>query len=101
MRILILILISVTSIGCSQQQSDLNYTGILKIDAGTEYAAIDTPSTIGGGCTGWNTIEIRKPGMAGTGMSEVICWKRNGDQIIVTDSKSGTQTSGPAKLWSN
>ena len=45
---------------CSPQQGSATYTGRLKIDAGTEYAALEVPSSIGGACDGWNTVEIRK-----------------------------------------
>ncbi|MDX3774183.1 hypothetical protein QE250_08670 [Chromatiaceae bacterium AAb-1] len=86
---------------CSPQESRPTYTGLLKIDAGTEYAALETPSSIGGACDGWNTVEIRKPSQPGTGISNLICWKREGDNITVTDLTGAQRKSGPAAIWSD
>lgn len=88
-------------VACSPQQSDTAYTGRLSIDVGTEYAALDAPSTIGGECEGWNTVEIRKPGMPGTGMTDIVCWKREGDNITLSDRTGAQRKSGPASIWSN
>ncbi len=86
---------------CSQEPSAEPYTGRFKIDAGTEYVALDAPSTIGGACTGWNTVSIRKPGQSVGGMDNVICWKRDGDSITITARDGNRQTPGPAAAWSD
>jgi len=95
------IAIALSCIACSPQQSNPTYTGLLKIDAGTEYAALETPSSIGGACDGWNTLEIRKPGQAGTGMSNLLCWKREGENIVLTDRTGAQRKSGAAAIWSD
>jgi hypothetical protein len=87
--------------GCSAQSSSAPYTGRLRIDSGTEYAALEIPSSIGGACAGWNTVEIRKPGMAGTGMTDLVCWKREGDNITLSDRTGAQRKSGPASIWSD
>ena len=86
---------------CSPESASKPYTGRFKVDAGTEYVALDAPSTIGGACTGWNAVSIRKPGQAAGGMDNVICWKRDGDTIIVTSKDGSRQTSAPAAAWSD
>ena len=86
---------------CSPQTSTPTYTGVLKIDAGTEYAALETPSSIGGACDGWNTVEIRKPGVPGSGMTNIVCWRREGDNITLSDKTGAQRKSGPAAIWSN
>jgi len=101
MRINTFVAVMLLCAGCSAQQSAPTYTGLLKIDAGTEYAALDVPSTIGGACEGWNTVEIRKPGMPGTGMTDVVCWKREGDNITLSDRTGSQRKSGPANIWSD
>jgi hypothetical protein len=84
---------------CGDDHPDAGaYTGRFRIDAGTEYAALETPSFIGGACTGWNALEIRKSG-AEFGLRDVICWKREGDDITVTDRSGAQRQSGPAALW--
>lgn len=75
------------------------YTGKFRVDSGTEYVTVDTPSSIGGACEGWNTLSIRKPGEYGTGLTNLLCWKRIGDDIVLTDRTGAQKTSGPAKLW--
>lgn len=100
-KIVLLIALALSCVACSPRQSGSTYTGFLKIDAGTEYAALETPSSIGGACDGWNTVEIRKPGQTGTGISDLLCWKREGDNITLTD-RTGTQRKpGPAAIWSD
>jgi len=86
---------------CTQESTSKTYTGRFKVDAGTEYIALDTPSNIGGSCIGWNTVSIRKPGQNTDGLDNVICWKRDGDQIIITARDGNRQTSGPAAAWSD
>lgn len=61
--------------GCSQEPASKPYTGRFKVDASTVYVALETPSSIGGACSGWSTVEIRKTGQASGGMRDVICWK--------------------------
>jgi hypothetical protein len=95
------ILFTLACTACSPQESTKAYTGILKIDAGTEYAALESPSNIGGACSGWNTVEIRKPGQPGTGMTNIVCWKREGDNITLNDRAGSQQKSGPASIWSD
>lgn len=71
------------------------YTGRLKIDHGTEYVLEESPSTVGGACSGWNTLSLQKPGQPSTGMRELLCWRLVGDTVEVT-SRDGQQTP-PAK----
>lgn len=103
MRNRVMVSIVVLTAGCSPgpDTSTFTYTGRLSIDSGTEYAALEVPSSIGGACDGWNTVEIRNPGMPGTGMTNVVCWKRNGDDITITDRIGTQQQSGPASNWSD
>jgi hypothetical protein len=96
-----LVLFLFLSAGCSVQQSTPIYTGIIKLDEGTEYAALDEPSHIGGKCEGWQAVEIRQPGMAGAGMTNLVCWKREGDIITISDRTGSQQKSGPASIWSD
>lgn len=86
---------------CSQEPASKPYTGRFKVDAGTEYVALDTPSSIGGACSGWSTVSIRKPGQSAGGMDNVICWKRDGDTIIITSKDGSRQTPAPAATWSD
>lgn len=99
MEKLLIVLVCVVFVACTPQENGAPYTGRLKIDAGTEYAALDSPSRIGGACDGWNAVEIRRPGMAGTGMVDIICWKRQGDSIAITDRTGSHHPSGSASLW--
>lgn len=100
-KIILPIAFALSCAACSQQQSNPTYTGLLKIDAGTEYAALETPSSIGGACHGWNTLEIRKPNQPGTGMSDLLCWKRESDNITLTDRAGTQRKSGPIAIWSD
>mgnify|MGYP000899726775 CR=1 FL=1 len=86
---------------CSPEPATKPYTGRFKVDTGTEYVALDTPSTIGGACAGWATVSIRKPGQSSGGMDNVICWKRDGDTIIITARDGLKQTPAPAAAWSD
>lgn len=88
-------------LGCSDQPSSKPYTGRFKIDAGTEYVALDIPSIIGGACTGWSAVEIRKPGQSSGAIQNIICWKREGDNITITSSDGKRRTTGPAALWTD
>ena len=100
-KIIAPIALALSCVACSPQQGNRAYTGILKIDAGTEYAALEIPSSIGGACEGWNTMEIRKPSEPSSGISNLLCWKREGDNITVTD-QTGTQLkSGTAAIWTD
>lgn len=84
--------------GCTPKKAE--YTGRFRIDAGTEYAALEYSSSIGGACEGWKTLQIRRPG-TNSGMENVICWKREGDDITVTDRAGAQRHSGPALLWTD
>lgn len=86
---------------CSQEPASKPYTGRFKVDSGTEYVALDTPSSIGGACSGWGTVSIRKPGQSAGGMDGMICWKRDGDNIVITARDGNRQTPGPAAAWSD
>lgn len=86
---------------CSPPQSSKPYTGRLKIDSGTEYAALESPSSIGGACQGWNTLEIRKPNQPGIGIRNLLCWKREGSNIAVTDHSGKMGMSGIATVWTD
>ena len=86
---------------CSQESASKPYTGRFKVDAGTEYVALDTPSSIGGACAGWSAVSIRKPGNSAGGLDNVICWKRDGDTIIITSKDGSRQTPAPAAAWSD
>lgn len=90
--------------GCSQPntnapQADAAYTGRLRIDAGTTYVALEEPSPIGGACAGWNAVEIT--GGSSPGMKDVVCWRREGDQITLNDAGGSRRQSGPATIWNN
>jgi hypothetical protein len=98
-KIALPVVLALSCAACSPQQSSSTYTGLLKIDAGTEYAALETPSSIGGACDGWNSVEIRKPGQPDTGMRNILCWKREGDNITLTDRTGAQRKSGPAAIW--
>lgn len=78
-----------------------SYTGRFKVDAGTEYVALEIPSSIGGACTGWNAVAIRRPGETSGGLMNVICWKRDGGNIVITARDGKRQTPGPASAWSD
>lgn len=86
-------------VACSQDSASKPYTGRFKVDADIEYVALETPSSIGGACSGWSTVSIRKPGQNGGGMDNLICWKRDGDNIIITARDGNRQTPGPAAAW--
>lgn len=87
--------------GCSQEPSSKPYTGRFKVDSETVYVALDAPSSIGGACSGWNTVEIRKTGQASGAVANVVCWKRNGTDITLTGRDGKQQTSAPAAAWSD
>lgn len=87
--------------GCSQEPASKPYTGRFKVDAGTVYVALDTPSSIGGACSGWSTVEIRKAGQASGGIGNVVCWKRDGADITITSRDGKQQTAGPAAAWTD
>ena len=62
--------------------------GVLPIDAGTEYVFLDRPTTVGGACAGWKAVSIQKPGVPGSGMFGVMCWKEsNGRLLTATAAK--------------
>jgi len=74
------------------------YTGKLRIDAGTEYEMVEAPSPIGGACSGWNTVSIQHPGDRASGITNVICWHRDGDTITITDARDAHRQSSPAAV---
>lgn len=86
---------------CSQESTNRPYTGRFKVDAGTEYVALDVPSSIGGACVGWSAVSIRKTGQSAGGLDNVICWKRDGDSIIITSKDGDRQTPAPISAWSD
>jgi hypothetical protein len=98
MKAVIVGLLFLSLAACEQKKPE--YTGRFKIDAGTEYAALEYSSSIGGACEGWNALQIRKPGTS-SGMENVICWKREGENITVTDKTGAQRHSGPAALWTD
>ena len=54
--------------------------GVLRIDAGTEY--------VGGACKGWKAVSIQAPGPAGSGLTNIMCWKEsNGQLLTATEAK--------------
>lgn len=82
--------------GCGQaEQPDKPYTGIMRLKDGTEFAALEMPTSFGGACKGWNRLEIRgyKAG-TGTGTSTVACWKSEGENIIVRGQRDPTFSQG-------
>jgi hypothetical protein len=93
-----IVVLALCAASCSN--SGPTYTGVLRVDDRTEYAALETPSMIGGACTGWNTVEIRKRD-GGDGLANVVCWKREGDQIAITDASGARKESGPASAWAD
>lgn len=101
MKILLAAAACLMAAGCSPQPSSKPYTGRFKIDAGTEYAALDSPSSIGGACAGWNMLEVRKPGQGSGGLRDIVCWKREGENITLTSRDGKRHTSGPAALWTD
>ena len=84
--------------GCNPS-SEQSYTGRLRIDSGTEYAALEEPSPIGGACSGWNALEIRRPGQPGSGTVNVVGWRREGTDIALTSRDGSQRSSGPAAIW--
>lgn len=84
----------------SQQIFASEYTGRFRIDHGTEYVALEEPSQIGGACSGWKAVEIRDPNnRSGWSTKKVICWKHDGENIVITGKTGEKKTPGPAKLW--
>lgn len=75
-----------------------HYTGKFKIDAETEYVALNHSSSIGGACEGWSALEIRKTG-ASSGLDNVVCWMRDGENIAITGQDGSQKTSGPSSMW--
>ncbi|MBN8752572.1 MULTISPECIES: hypothetical protein [Variovorax] len=62
--------------------------GVLRIDAGTEYVFLDRPTTVGGACKGWKAVSIQAPGPAGSGLTNIMCWKEsNGQLLTATEAK--------------
>jgi hypothetical protein len=94
----VLSVLVVSMASCTEKKAE--YTGRLRIDAGTEYAAVEYSSSIGGACEGWKALQIRKPG-SNSGLENIICWKREGDDITVTDRTGTQRTSGPVSLWTD
>ncbi|WP_198084662.1 hypothetical protein [Variovorax sp. E3] len=67
--------------------------GIMRIDAGTDYVFLDRPTTIGGECKGWKAVSIQAPGPAGSGLTQVMCWKESkGLLLTATADKVTPQT---------
>lgn len=87
--------------GCSPELVSKPYSGRFKVDSETVYVALETLSPIGGACSGWNTVEIRKEGQASGGNANVVCWRRNSDDIDLTGRDGKQQTSAPAAAWSD
>ncbi len=101
MKSLLPVLVVFFATSCSVSSNTGPYTGVIRINANAEVALIEEPSTIGGACEGWNAIEIRRPGAAGTGRSNDICWELDGDNIIVTDRTGAQWKPMPTRIWSD
>lgn len=99
-RIFGVVLLAGSVLGCHDGNGK-KYTGKLKIDANTEYVAMDYPSPIGGACSGWKAVSIQMLGDSRSGITNVICWKRSGEEIVITDESGSKQTAGPIGVWSD
>lgn len=77
------------------------YTGKIRIDAGTEYEMVDSPSTIGGECTGWNTVSVQDPNSPARGMTNLMCWRRVGDMIEVNTATGQGRRQDPAAVFTD
>lgn len=93
--------VAVSLNACSAPQNPPGYTGRYKLDAGTEYVAHETPSSIGGSCEGWNTLEIRSLRDPEISMTHLVCWKREGGNITLGDRTGTHRASGPAAQWTD
>jgi hypothetical protein len=68
--------------------------GVMRIDAGTEYVFLDRPTTVGGACKGWKAVSIQAPGPAGSGLTNLMCWKEsNGRLLTATEAKVTPQVA--------
>jgi len=85
----------------SASRNTARYTGVMRIDSGTEYVALNEPSSIGGGCDGWNAVAIQKPGAPSTAMKGLICWKLIDGKMAITDKFGSQRTAGPVSAWSD
>ena len=56
--------------------------GVMRIDAGTDYVFLDRPTTVGGACRGWKAVSIQAPGQAGSGRTNLMCWKESNGQLL-------------------
>lgn len=74
------------------------YTGRMDTGRGLVFIAREEPSTIGGACDGWNRLELAKPD-GSESMDDLLCWKREGNDITLQDKSGGQRQSGPAAVW--
>ncbi|WP_337055186.1 hypothetical protein [Pseudoxanthomonas sp. USHLN014] len=73
------------------------YTGRLRVDSGTMFVLRDQPTSIGGACAGWSTVSLQRPDGSGA-MTNLMCWRRDGDTITVTTEKGDMRKTHPASM---
>ncbi|WP_295981015.1 hypothetical protein [uncultured Variovorax sp.] len=69
--------------------------GTMRIDAGTDYVFLDRPTTIGGACRGWKAVSIQAPGPAGSGRTNLLCWKESNGQLLTATEARVTAQAVP------
>ncbi|WJI14938.1 hypothetical protein MWN52_15105 [Pseudoxanthomonas winnipegensis] len=73
------------------------YTGRLRVDSGTMFVLRDQPTSLGGACAGWNTVSMERPD-GSDAMTNLMCWRRDGDTITVTTEKGDMRKTHPASM---
>ena len=68
--------------------------GVTHVDAGTDYVYSTQLSQIGGACEGWNTLTIARKGDLFEGKQMLMCWKRDGNYLMVNTARGDRQKSG-------
>jgi hypothetical protein len=72
--------------------------GVMRIDAGTDYVFLDRPTTVGGACKGWKAVSIQAPGPAGSGITNLMCWKESNGQLLTATEQKVTPQIAPMSL---
>ncbi|WP_432727792.1 hypothetical protein [Variovorax sp. W6] len=72
--------------------------GVMRIDAGTDYVFLDRPTTVGGACKGWKAVSIQAPGPAGSGITNLMCWKESNGQLLTATEAKVTPQVAPMSL---
>jgi len=75
------------------------YTGVLRTDDGTIYVHLEQPSALGGQCAGWNTVSMRSTANPQAApIDNLLCWRRDGDEVIVRDAQGRNENRAPRAL---